>query len=281
MSRYYNRNKNYNHYNHNRNVEPIATNEDDYDEYQRKMQEEDEEARAHPTPTVQYESPIGPERRPSFREKVESKARDIKENIKSAPGKAYETVKHEIGEIKRKHKENVEYEEEVERQERKVKSSPEYIKKKAEHSLYMEELRARKQSAAPRDHVNTKSANVTMGGYRSSYTGKSSVPRGGGFGGSYKSAYTGESTNKSVNFRGSYQPAYTGQMGGVSRPTTISKPMAKPISKPKLKPMPKPKPVKITMGGGSIPTIGIFGSSIPKIGGGGKRFETPMIGSGL
>src|SRR5208282_6694721 len=95
-------------------VEPIITNEKEYAEYQRTLQEEEAAAVANPTPTVQYEnpigpkrpynpnqyeSPIGPERRPSFREKAETKLRNVGESIKSG-----------IGNIKHNYEENVEYE---------------------------------------------------------------------------------------------------------------------------------------------------------------------------
>jgi hypothetical protein len=223
-------------------VEKIITDDKDaFEEYQREQLEAEEAARAYPTPTEQYESPIGPERPTptSFREKVETKARDIKEKVLS-----------KVGDIKKN------YERKRAKTERDVKSTPEYLTKKAEHDLYMEEMRARSSGgsgrAAPR-RSSTKAmpSLITMGGYKSAYTGKSTAP--------------------SVSFGGGYKPAYTGQMPmGVPRPVTISN-----------KPMSKPKPIKITsFGSGAMPKIGNFSGSslLPKIGGGGKKMETPKIG---
>jgi hypothetical protein len=225
-------------------VEPIITNQKEYEDYQRRQMEEDEVARANPTPTQQYDSPIGPERptKISIREKVESKARGVKESILS-----------KVGDIKKHYKEEAEYERKLAKAEREVKASPAYLKKKAEHELYIEELRARKQSVAPRrGSIKAMPSLITMGGYKSAYTGKSTAP--------------------SVSFGGGYQPAYTVQIPmGVVKPVRVT---TKPVS--------KPKPVKITsFGSGAMPKMGNFGGSslMPKIGGGGKKMETPRIGN--
>ncbi len=230
-------------------VEKIITDDKDaFEEYQREQLEAEEAARAHPTPTEQYESPIGPERPTptSFREKVETKARGIKEKVLS-----------KVGDIKKNYEENIEYERKRAKTERDVKSTPEYLTKKAEHDLYMEEMRARSSGgsgrAAPR-RSSTKAMPSLMNF------------------GQYKPAYTGRSTAPTVSFSGGYKPAYTGQMGA-ARPVTIA-----------TKPMSKPKPIKITsFGSGAMPKIGNFSGSslLPKIGGGGKKMETPKIGFSL
>lgn len=234
-------------------VEPIVTNQKEYEAYQRTLQEEEAAAIAHPTPTVQYESPIGPERPPTFREKVETKARDIKEDIKRAPSKAYESIKSGIGKVKKKYEEDVEYERERAETERKVKSSPEYIKAKAQHELRMEEVRASRGSgggrAAPR-RSSTRAAPslITMGSYKPAYSGRSTLP-GVGFSGSYKSVYGGQ------------------HMAPAAPPVRVGI---------------KTAPIHITsFGSGAMPKIGNFvGSSImPKIGGQGKKIETPKMGN--
>ena len=240
-------------------VEPIITNQKEYEDYQRRQMEEDEVARANPTPTQQYDSPIGPERnynpsqyenpigpsRPSFREKVESKIHGAGESIKSG-----------IGNIKRNYEEGVEYERKRAKVEREVKSSPEYLKKKAEHELYMEEARVRKSSPRRGSTMATPSL-ITMGNYRPAYSGKSTIPRAG--------------------FGGSYQPAYTGQMMNLEVPRVVKASVVKA-------PVKKLTPVKITsFGSGAMPKMGNFGGSslMPKIGGGGKKIESVKIGSGL
>jgi hypothetical protein len=238
-------------------VEPIATDKDAYDEYQREMQNEDMEAREHPTPTTQYESPIGPERPPTFREKIETKARDIKEDIKRAPSKAYESVKESIGKAKKQYEKNVEYERERAETERKVKSSPEYIRRKAEHEFIVEEQRARRSASAPRRRGSTISTPslMTMGTYKPAYTGKS-TSIGSGFG------------------SGGYQPAFRGQVMAPPAPAPAR------VVKTHVHEL-KSKPIKITtFGSGAMPKIGNFaGTSImPKIGGGGKKIDMPRIG---
>jgi hypothetical protein len=233
-------------------VEPIITNEKEYKEYQDKLMEEEAAAIAHPTPTVQYEIPIGPERPSSFREKVETKARDIKEDVKRAPSKAYESIKSGIGNIKKNYEKNVEYERDRAETERKVKSSPEYIRRKAEHEFVMSEQSARRQASAPR-RSSTRAAPslITMGNYKPAYSGKS-TSKGSGFGGV------------------SYQPAFRGQM------------MNAPVN--------TPAPVRVfklksthtnSFGSGAMPKIGNFGGSslMPKIGGQGKKIETPKMGN--
>ncbi len=231
-------------------VEPIITNEKEYEEYQRKQMEEEAEAIANPKATTQYESPIGPEREPSFRKKIESKARDISEGIKAAPGKAYEGIKTGVGNIKKNYEENVEYERKRARVEREVKSSPEYIKRQAEHELYMEEVRARKSASAPR-RGSTKAVSSIV-----------SV-------GTYKPAYSGRSTMPGIGFGGGYQPAYRGQT------MAAAKPVKSHVQKLKT------APIHITsFGSGAMPKIGNFGgiSTLPKIGGHDKKIETPKIG---
>lgn len=243
-------------------VEHIITDKDEFEEYQREQQREEADARAHPKSTEMYDYPIGPERPPkiSFREKLGTKSRDIKSGISS-----------KIGDIKKQYKENKEYEKRRSKTEREIKASPEYLKTKAEHDLYMEEIRARKQSAAPAGgHVNTKSATISIDGYRSAYSGRSTAPRGGGFGGSYKSAYTGQMWGS--------EPRH------IVRHPVMHQTARQPERTVVIKhhPMTKPQPIRITpLGNGPIPTIGNFGSSIPKVGGGGKKMETHRIGSGL
>jgi hypothetical protein len=232
-------------------VEPIITNEREYDEYQRKQMEDDLEARENPTPTQQYDSPIGPERnynpnqyespigpsRNSFREKIESKIHGAGESIKSG-----------IGNIKRNYEEGVEYERKRAKVEREVKSSPEYLKKKAEHELYMEEARVRKSSPRRGSTMATPSL-ITMGNYRPAYSGKSTIP--------------------SARFGGNYQPAYTGQIMSMGTPSVVKAPV-------------KAKPVHVTsFGSGAMPKMGNFGGSslMPKIGGMGKKLQTPSIGN--
>jgi len=238
-------------------VEPIITNEREYDEYQRKQMEDDLEARENPTPTQQYDSPIGPERnynpnqyespigpsRHSFREKIESKIHGAGESIKSG-----------IGNIKRNYEEGVEYERKRAKVEREVKSSPEYISKKAEHELRMEEARVRKSSPRRGSTMATPSL-ITMGNYRPAYSGKSTIPRAG--------------------FGGGYQPAYTGQMMNLEVPRVVKSSVVKA-------PVKKLTPVKITsFGSGAIPKMGNFGGSslMPKTGGMGNKLQTPSIGN--
>jgi hypothetical protein len=235
-------------------VEPIITNQKEYEDYQRRQMEEDEVARANPTPTQQYDSPIGPERpQPtSFRKKVESKAMDIKESIKSAPTRTYEKIKSGIGNIKKNYEEKVEYERKRAKVEREVKSSPEYLSKKAEHELHMEEVRVRSRPTPSRGSTMATPSLITMGNYRPTYSGKSTIPRAG--------------------FGGGYQPAYTGQIMSMGTPSVVKAPVKKLT------------PVKITsFGSGAMPKMGNFGGSslMPKIGGGGKKIESVKIGSGL
>lgn len=238
-------------------VEPIITDQKEYEEYQRALQEEEAEAIAHPKPTTMYESPIGPERPPSFREKVESRAKDIKESIKRAPTRTYEKIKSGIGGIKKHYEEEVEYERKRAKTEREYKSSPEYIAHKAEHELKMEEMSARRQPSRRGSTMATPSL-ITMGNYKPAYSGKSTVPR--------------------AVFGGGYQPAYNGQMMSMETPRVVKAPIVKAPVKHTI----KTQPIKITsFGSGAMPKIGTFGSSIPKIGGGGKKIETPKIGSGL
>jgi hypothetical protein len=232
-------------------VEPIATNEDEYEKYQREQMEEDLEVRAHPKPTEQYEQPIGPERpQPtSFREKVESKAMDIKESIKSAPTRTYEKIKSGIGNIKKNYEEEVEYGRKRAKVEREVKSSPEYLSKKAEHELRMEEVRARSRPTPRRGSTMATPSLIKMRNYIPAYSGKSTIPRAG--------------------FGGNYQPAYTGQIMSMGTPSVVKAPVKKLT------------PVKITsFGSGAMPKMGNFGGSslMPKIGGSGKKMETPKIG---
>jgi hypothetical protein len=228
-------------------VEPIATDTDAYEAFEKRMENE---AREHPKSTVQYEKAIGPERPTvTFRERAETKARDIKESVKRAPGRAYESIKSGIGEIKRGYEEDVEYEKKRAKAEREVKASPEYITKKAEHALRMEELQARGggRAAPRRGSIRAAPSLITMGSYKPAYSGRSTLP-GVGFGGSYKSAYGGQTM-------------------GVAVPVRVGI---------------KTAPIHITsFGSGAMPKIGHFaGSSLmPKMGGMGKKIEAPKIGN--
>ena len=225
------------------NVEPIITNEKEYENYQREQMEEDAEARAHPKATTQYESPIGPTRPPStsFGEKFGVKISNFKEGIKSG-----------VGNIKRTYKENAEYNRQLRKRESELKSSPGYLKTKAEHDLYMEEIRARKQGSAVQRRGSISPASfISMGSYKPVYGGQSI----GGLSGGYKSAYTGQMINLNA-----------------------------PVKQSVKAPVKKLTPVKITsFGSGAMPKMGNFGGSslMPKIGGGGKKMESVKIGSGL